>query len=264
MAKIVKTGPWTKKDKDFIAENHNKLTPKEIASVLGRNDDTVKKYIEEHYSSLFQHKAKSAEYDIQNSPIWDDIQSQFSKEELKKFLYHWGRIVSQFRDDVYPTEEIQVIDTIKIEILMNRCLNHQKRNLQEIEELEADLEREQNTGSPDPQVVFELQKQIGVLRASQESLNSNYRSMLDNKNKILKEMKATRDARIKVLENSKQSFPTWMRRLLEDKDMRLKLGYDMEKMRLAANKEYERLSELHTYVNGEVDQPFLTPENVVD
>ena len=257
-----KRGPWTQEDKQFISENHDKMSIEEICSHIRRNPDIIRKYITEHYGTVFRSKAKSAEYDIQKSPIWDDLRQQFTHKELEKFLYHWGRIITQFRDDVYPTEEIQVVDTIKLELLMNRCLNHQHKNSLEVNSLEADLEAEREKADANTKIMFELQKQIGVLKASQESLNVNYRDMLNRKNNILKEMKATRDARIKVLENSKQNFGSWRRRVLEDKDLRLSLGVDMEKMRLATEVEYERLSDLHTYVDGGVDQPFLTPESI--
>ena len=39
---------------------------------------------------------------------------------------------SQFKDDVFHTEEMQIIDTIKLEILMNRILKSQHENQQEI------------------------------------------------------------------------------------------------------------------------------------
>jgi hypothetical protein len=45
---------------------------------------------------------------------WREIQKQFDENEQELFLYHWSRIISQFRDDVLPTEELQVIDAIKI------------------------------------------------------------------------------------------------------------------------------------------------------
>jgi hypothetical protein len=88
--------------------------------------------------------------------------------------------------------------------------------------------------------------------------------MLKEKNKILKEMKATRDARIKHLEGNKHNFVNFLRRIVEDRAMRTRLGRDMEKMRLATQVEYQRLSEWHEYDDGEVDQPFLTPENVLE
>lgn len=41
-------------------------------------------------------------------------------------------------------------------------------------------------------------------------------------------------------------------------------GIEMEKMRLAMNKERERLSALHKYDDGQIDQPFLTPDTVIE
>ena len=45
-------------------------------------------------------------------------------------------------------------------------------------------------------------------------------------------------------------------------EIRQELGIEMEKMRMAMNKEAERLSEYHTYEDKIVDQPFLTPDSV--
>jgi hypothetical protein len=55
------------------------------------------------------------------------------------FLYHWGRIISQFKDDVLPTEELQIIDTIKLDILMNRILRTQYETNKTISELELKM-----------------------------------------------------------------------------------------------------------------------------
>ena len=38
--------------------------------------------------------------------------------------------MSQFKDDVTPTEEMQVVDLIKLELLMNRSLEGNKTNIQ--------------------------------------------------------------------------------------------------------------------------------------
>lgn len=264
MATKNKSGPWSKTEKNFIAENASKMGYREIAAVLKRNAEAVKKYIQNNHASSFTEKARSAEYDIQRSPIWKDLKQQFSDEELRMFLFHWGRIVSQFRDDVYPTEEMQVIDTIKLEILMNRAVTQQQKVMRDIEALEILLISERENATPDLQEITNLERQIGALRASQESLSQDYQKMLGEKNKILKEMKATRDARIKHLESHKHNFIKFIRDIGENGDLRQKLGREMEKMRLAADVEFERLSEWHEYANKEVDQPILTPENVLD
>ena len=77
---------------------------------------------------------------------------------------------------------------------------------------------------------------------------------------MLKEMKGTREQRIKRLEDSKQSFTGWIAHLMQNPDIIKKYGLEMEKMKMAMNKEKERLSAFHKYDDGQVDQPFLTPE----
>jgi hypothetical protein len=263
---INKRGPLTRDDKKFIADNHEKLSLQEMAITLRRNPKTIESFIQEHYGSHFQERAKVAEYDIQNTPIWKDLIDQFTERELDMFLYHWGRIVSQFRDDVYPTEQMQVVDCVKLEILMNRALNHQNECINEIAILES-LLRDEKAVDADQQnkrTINSLEQQIRTLRASQESHNDDYRNMLKEKGSILKEMKATRDARIKFIESGKYSFVGWMRNLLENPERRLALGREMEKNRLAMQAEYERLSDYHEFEDGVVDQPLLTPERVLD
>jgi hypothetical protein len=259
-----KRGPWSKEEKQYIAEKCSTMTALEIAGHLQRNSDAVVKYIKENHANSFTETARGAEYDIKRSPVWYDLERQFTKEELNMFLFHWGRIISQFRDDVYPTEEMQVIDTIKLEILMNRCLSQQQGCMNDIRALEKQLLWERGQDPKNVAEIGNLERQISILRAAQESINSDFKDMLNRKNGILKEMKATRDARIKHLESNKHNFLSIIRRIVEDREFRSRIGKDMEKMRLATNVEYERLSEYHQYVDGTLDQPILTPENLLE
>ena len=75
-------------------------------------------------------------------------------------------------------------------------------------------------------------------------------------------MKATREQRVKRLEDSKQSFTNWLAYLVSNPEIARGYGLEMEKMRLAMDKEKERLSEFHKYQDETVDQPFLTPDTV--
>jgi hypothetical protein len=54
-----------------------------------------------------------------------------------------------------------------------------------------------------------------------------------------------------------------VKQIAVDSEFRNKIGLDMEKMRLAAEAEKERLSQYHTYEDDAVDQPFLTPETLI-
>lgn len=77
-------------------------------------------------------------------------------------------------------------------------------------------------------------------------------------------MKATRQDRIKSIEGSKNSFSGWMKDIIADKDRRTSVGNYIEKMRIAMDVEFARLSELHTYCDKSVDQPLLTPESILN
>tara|TARA_R110002051_G_scaffold320861_2_gene407092 strand:+ start:1355 stop:2119 length:765 start_codon:yes stop_codon:yes gene_type:complete len=207
---------------------------------------------------------EKAEYDLIFRPYWIELQQQFTENELKLFQYHWVRIISQFKDDVIPTEELQVVDLIKLELLMNRDLKHNKENLEQISALEALIltERQRDPDQMDRDDLFNMERQVASLKASTESLNKDYRELQTKKNSMLKEMKATREQRVKRLEDSKQNFTSWMAYLISNPEVAMKYGEEMEKMRLAMYKEKDRLSAYHKYSDDLVDQPFLTPETV--
>lgn len=261
-----KKGPWSQQEREFIAQNHEKMLPAEIARRLGRSVDTVQQFIEKNLSTQFIQLARGAEYNIKASPVWADLEKQFSPDELDMFLYHWGRIISQFKDDVFPTEELQVVDVIKLELLMNRMQTQNRDVITKIKELEEDIKAEKSKDLVDQNrdYLFNLERQVAGLRAAQEAVNKDYLEMLNKKNLILKEMKATRDQRIKNVESSKTSYVAWMQQLLADNDLRMRLGVQAEKMRLAKEVELERLSDYHTYIDGQLDQPMLTPDTIKD
>ena len=81
---------------------------------------------------------------------------------------------------------------------------------------------------------------------------------------MLKEMKATREQRVKRLEDSKQSLVGWIAYLMGNPDVTSQYGIEMEKMRLAMTQEKERLGAYHKYTDGQVDQPFLNSDTIKD
>jgi hypothetical protein len=103
---------------------------------------------------------------------------------------------------------------------------------------------------------------MAIRQTAQGALNKDYRDMQDKKNKMYDILKATRNSRVKRYEDMKESMTGWIQEMLRDADMRERLGIDMEKMRLAADKELARLSEYHKYEDGEVDQPILNCDTI--
>lgn len=254
-----KRGPWIDSEKKYIEENVGRLTPAQMGAHLRRDPEAIEKYITSGMYGGNYKSAKAAETALTRTPTWDDLKQQFSKEELDMFLYHWGRIISQFRDDVLPTEELQIIDTIKLDILMNRILRSQHDTNKMIAELEGKLIR-----SADIQEIDNLNRHLGILRSSLANTDRTYQDMLSKKENILKSMKATREARVKTAEATKQNFTQWMRELLENKDLRKEVGLYIEKMRIATTLELQRLSEYHKYADGTLDKPILNSDTVGD
>ena len=271
----VKKGRISKKDEQVIKDSLE-LGFEAIATELNRNPDSVLDFIKKKVAegkfpspswlSETVSNEEQAHFDLQFRPYWSELEQQFTEGELKLFQYHWARIISQFRDDVIPTEELQVVDLIKLELLMNRSLKHNKDNIEQISSLEGQITtlREANAGGDRTDEIYNMERQVASLKASQESLNKDYRELQTKKNSMLKEMKATREQRVKRLEDSKQNFTSWMAYLVGNPDVAQSYGIEMEKMRLSMKKEQERLSEFHKYQDEQVDQPFLTPDTVKD
>lgn len=254
-------GPWSRIEKEYIRANYKTQSAQELAKHLRRNVDAVRKYVEQMVQSPNVEHTKAANDSIKNSPVWKDLKKQFTPEELDMFLFHWGRIIAQFAEDVLPTEELQIIDAIKIEIMMNRMLNQQQAIIKDISSLETEINVLIDT-EPDERKIGRARSKLAEMRQGMESMRRSYRELLERKNGILRDMKSTRDQRLKLVENSKKDFGAWMKRIIEDKGLRKRLGLDMEKMRIAMEAEYKRLTEYHTYADGEVDVPLLTPESI--
>lgn len=261
----MKKGRLSKEEIRFISASLDHMTIEDIAKKLDRDAESIDSFVKRKLKKGLSLEEEVA-FELEDRPYWVELQSQFTEEELELFKYHWTRIIAQFKDDVFPTEELQVVDVIKLEILMNRCLKSNKDNITEMNIIDKFIkdERAVDKDQRDQDYIMNLERQAAALRASQESLNRDYRELQSKKASMLREMKGTREQRIKRLEDSKQSFVAWVAMLMQDPETLKRYGIEMEKMRLAMMKESERLSAYHKYEDGGIDQPFLTPDTVKD
>jgi hypothetical protein len=262
----MKKGRFSNEEMQFIEQNCEVLSPEAIAETLQRDPESVRDWIAKKVGfSSAQKKEAAVANELKTKPYYKELSNQFSQEELEMFQFHFKKMWSQFKDDVFHTEEMQIIDTIKLEILMNRILRSQHENQEEIN-LNDQLVRNEKSRDKDQRdvdYIMNLERQIAVLRASQETLSKDYKDLQARKATMLKDLKGTREQRIKAIEDSKQTFASFIKQIATSDEFRDKIGIEMEKMRLASEKEKERLSEYFTYEDGNVDQPFLTPETVI-
>ena len=261
----MKKGRISDEEGRTIARLADSLPVEDIAKQLDRSVNSVEEYIKRKLK-IGLSKIEIAAYSLEDRPYWIELEAQFTESELELFKYHWSRIISQFKDDVFPTEELQVVDVIKLELLMNRCLKGNKENIEQINTYDLMIkdERARDKDQQDMDYIINLERQVASLRASQESLNRDYRELQAKKASMLREMKGTREQRIKRLEDSKQSFTSWVASMMQDPDLMKRYGIEMEKMKAAMKNESERLAALHKYEDGTIDQPFLTPDTVKD
>lgn len=267
MATTYKTGRWGQQEKQFLVDNAQTLTVEQLSKRLNRHPDSVKEKLNElglHLKgeAAFQY---NAEADLRNSKHWRELQQQLTPEELDFFLGQWREIVSQFRDDVHATEKMQIIDVIKVEILMNRCLKAQKQIEEDTRLYHRLLEDEKlkDEADRDKVAISQWQLMLTALASNNENLTKTYREFLREKKGLLEKMKATREQRIEKLESSKETAAGWIRKMLMDPDARKRVGERMEMMRLATNVEIVRLSEYHTYEDEGVDRPILNAESIL-
>jgi hypothetical protein len=263
---MMKKGRFSTEEMSFIEAKAEVLSPDDIASQLDRDPKSIREWIGEKIGfSAKQKKEAAVANELKSKPYYKELIHQFSSEELEMFEFHFKKMWSQFKDDVFHTEEMQIIDTIKLEILMNRILRSQRKGQLQISTFEQLVMEEKavDKDQRDMEYVIQLERQVAILRASQETLSKDYKDLQARKATMLKDLKGTREQRIKAIEDSKQTFASLVKQIATDESFRTKIGIDMEKMRLAMEKEKERLSEYHEYLDGTVDQPLLTPETLL-
>jgi hypothetical protein len=258
-------------EEKFITDNYGALSIEQIAEQLNRNIDPIKRYIKENNLTIIDNSQELKDNEILRQKLytktfWPEIKRQFDEEtgELKYFEDTWVGLIKQFREDVLPAEELQIKQFITIDILINRSMKERKRHISETEKLQryVDKEYEKSEDQRDIPKLANMETQLSFARNSIANYTNEYTKLLGEQQKISKDLKATREQRIKRIEDGKSSW-TGLIRMLEDETIREKEGREMEILAIATNKIKDKLSEYHNYQDGVVDRPFLTPETVI-
>lgn len=264
-----KRGQLSLEEEKFIRDNIETLSIEEIANSLNRSNTPIQRYITEN-KLLLGNQEESNEYELlkiklHSKPFWQEILRQFDEDsgELKYFEDTWVGLIKQFREDVLPAEELQIKQFITIDILINRSMKERKRHITETEKLQklVDKEYEKPEDERDIPKLANLETQLSFARNSIASYTNEYTKLLNEQQKISKDLKATREQRIKRIEDGKSSW-VGLIRMLEDEEIREQEGRQMEIIKMATDKAKEKLAEYHNYQDQSVDIPFLTPETV--
>jgi hypothetical protein len=260
-----KRGKLSNQEMNYIRQNCFDLALDEIANNLNRTIDPIKKFIDKENL-----KARDLTDDehllstLRTRYYYLELKKQMDDAEIIFFEHNWIDFFKQFNEDVTHTEEMQILEVIRTEVLINRSMEDRQeivKNINLIEKL-IDEELEKPKDQQDSQALALWQTQLGSLIGSKSSYINEHEKLLTKKERYLKDLKGTREQRKRVADDAKTNFSMWMRQL-DSLEMKEKEGFDMEVQAIAADKARERLSELHEYEDGEVDQPLLNTDTVI-
>lgn len=263
-----KRGQLSLDEEKFIRDNISTLSVDDIASNLNRSIAPVERYIEENRLAKNpeeQNDERILRQKLHSKNFWGEVKRQFDSDtgELEYFESLWTNLIKQFREDVLPAEELQIKQFITIDILINRSMKERKRHIAETEKLQrmVDREYEKTESERDIPKLANLETQLSFARNSIANYTNEYTKLLNEQQKISKDLKATREQRIKRIEDGKSSW-VGLIRMLEDEEIREKEGREMEILSMATEKSKDILYDYHKYADNTLDMPFLTSESV--
>ena len=263
-----KRGQLALDEEKYIRDNIASLSIETIAENLNRNTAPIERYIEENKLAADPNDyndAKVLRHKLHSKNFWTEIKRQFDEDsgELEYFESLWVNLIKQFREDVLPAEELQIKQFITIDILINRSMKERKRHISETEKLQKQVDKEYDKPEAERDIpkLANLETQLSFARNSIANYTNEYTKLLNEQQKISKDLKATREQRIKRIEDGKSSW-VGLIRMLEDEEVREKEGKEMEIIAMATDKVKETLFDYHQYADQTLDMPFLTPESI--
>ena len=250
-----KIGALSLEEIKFIQEVYKEKTVEEIGELLNRNPESIRKYLHRFTEQKSQEKAEKLipepddQYNLRRRPYWSALKGAYTDKELRLMLYEWKRIVHQFKNEVQPTEELQILDLIKVGIEQLRAEQERQNCTIAIKEYEDKIKKTKRkldngkkgeilTPEEEKELILEisnLEKMSTSLRQAQRDYSISIKTYLEQKGQIMKELKATRDQRLKKFESSNANFTLWLQRLYSDSKLRKEMSIELEKMRLASN-----------------------------
>lgn len=266
-----KRGALSTKEMEFIRANVGVMEPAVIAAHLNRNPAPIIRYISRNrVGKTFEEirgEAEKTEQQIFNQlktkSFYKNLKEQLSIAELDYFADHWVALVLQFNGDLAASEEMELKELLILEILKNRETAAEYGRMQLLDSLQSQIrdEMKKPPGVRDQELIGNLSSQASSIKVASSAYIKNFKDLCDRAEKMRKALHASRQDRVKHLENAKVDFVAFLR-LLEEHGEKLKVGKEMEIIRAAKEKEQRRLSALHTFSDGRVDRPILSADTL--
>lgn len=261
-----KRGKLSNGEMGYIRQNCFDLSVEEIANHLNRTVTPVQKFIDkENLKARNMTDDEHLLVHLRGRYYYKELGKQLDGPEIIFFEHQWIDYFKQFNEDVTHTEEMQILEVIRTEVLINRGMEDRQEAVKNIERLNKLIEDEMNKPEvmQDTQALASFQTQLGAAFASKSAYINEHEKLLTKKERLLKDLKGTREQRKRRSEDAKTNFSAWLKQL-DDIEVRKREGIDMEVNRIAANNAVDSMADYHKYEDGNLDQPFLNADTVKD
>lgn len=193
---------------------------------------------------------------------WQILKTQFDKKELNFFYRKYNKFVSQFNNEVTASEEIQIINLLRFEILINRIMKLIKQNKHDIVRLNASIRdfrikyQGEDLTEAQMEYLIKTEELLAGAKAGQSAKITELTKLHGEHRVLMKDLKATRDQRLEKVEAASKDFMGLIK-AMEERDFREQEGRQLELVKKATSNEAKKLREEIQYPDGEWDAPIL-------
>lgn len=273
MPNKLKRGAISTPEIQFLRDHSMTKSVEQMAKELNRSEDFIKKHLELYCAPTPDMPAEDIErinitQDLMSTEAWESLKLELTADEMKLFKEHYIGMMSQFKGDVLYTEQNQVFDAIKLEVLKRRNMIRRKEAAETIARMSR-LQAEfiDKLGPPETwnqdqrTQIMTQESQIQNSKKIELDQTTEFTKIQKDVEAIRKSLNAQRDQRKKDVEDRGKDFIGTIKWLM-DKDVQVKEGRMAELHKLAGIQEYDRLGQPHTYEDGQVDLPILSADTM--
>lgn len=259
-----KRGRLSREEEETVFSNLALKTDEEIAAMLNREPEVITRYRAKQPILQANESISDLVQQLHAKFFWKETQSQLTTDEIVYFEQYWGNLIQQFAPQgIQPTDELMMRDLIILDIHVNRSNRGKKSAQDELLDVEERIQQISDEFRDDPVTrvtkLEPLHSRANALRGAMKALSEEYKILADKKDKKYEQLKATRQMRLEKAEKSGRSFFDLIK-MLDAPEVRERQGRLNELYKQAAEMARKRFEQYHTYEDGKVDRPFLTPE----
>ncbi len=265
-------GPFSNKEKKQIADFiESGKSLEELSLILNRSVKQISNYcnglhLDKPAVALRRTEDEEFTIELHSQADWKMLQKELSQEELAYFEIEYISYRKQL-GGLTKTEIKQLHQLIVLDIKIHRHAKDIMKDDKDIDRMERalnrlseNIENNPNSNNQDQMMMNELQAQVQACRTAKTMRNKEHNELIGKHRDILKDLKSTRDQRIKNVEE-RGKFIVLLKEL-EVESKRRAISEIVGLMDIAVDKERDRLAGYHRYSDGVIDRPLLNSETI--